>query len=361
MAKKYFFSVGPSKLYPTVERHINIALKNDILSISHRSIVFREILKNTVSNLRQLMGIPFDYELFFVSSATEVWERLIQNCVKENSYHLITGMLSKNFMNVSKSLCKNTYFQEYGLNCDYESIKTCKIPSKCEAICIVHTESSIGMEIPMDYIYILRNRFPDKLILVDFTSSFPCIKVDFDKIDSFFFSVQKGFGLPSGLGVWGVNERCLIKANNLVKTNSIGSYHSILSLSAFAKKNETPETPNILGIYLLGKVCEDMIKSEIDLINKSSVNSNKVYSFFEKQSFFKPLIREPNFRAKTINCIESTNIKNNVINYLEKENIVISKGLPHYDCEYFRIGNFPSHSNQEINYLLKIVSGFINK
>ena len=40
-------------------------------------------------------------------------------------------------------------------------------------------------------------------------------------IDTAFFSVQKAFGLPAGLGVWIANEKCLEKAKRLAKYDGI--------------------------------------------------------------------------------------------------------------------------------------------
>ena len=51
-----------------------------------------------------------------------------------------------------------------------------------------------------------------RLLAVDAVSSLPYPDFDYTKLDSVFFSVQKGFGLPSGLGVWMANDKCLAKA-----------------------------------------------------------------------------------------------------------------------------------------------------
>jgi phosphoserine aminotransferase len=81
------------------------------------------------------------------------------------------------------------------------------------------------------------------LIVVDAVSSLPYPDFDFTKLDSVFFSVQKGFGLPAGLGVWIVNEKCIAKAEHLLsKGISIGSYHSIPGLKA--TRRQTSDSGN---------------------------------------------------------------------------------------------------------------------
>lgn len=79
--KKTFFTVGPSQIYPTVPSHIQKAIKDDILSISHRGPQFREIYKNTVDGLRKLLNIPPSYQIIFVSSALEaMWNAFVWRC-----------------------------------------------------------------------------------------------------------------------------------------------------------------------------------------------------------------------------------------------------------------------------------------
>ena len=62
-----------------------------------------------------------------------------------------------------------------------------------------------------------------RLLAVDAVSSLPYPDFDYTILDSVFFSVQKGFGLPAGLGVWMVNDRCIAKAEQLLSRGiSIG-------------------------------------------------------------------------------------------------------------------------------------------
>ncbi|MEM9859721.1 MAG: phosphoserine aminotransferase, partial [Bacteroidota bacterium] len=79
---KFFFTPGPSQLYFTVEEHIKAALSENVPAISHRSEAFKEIFKNTTLALSQLLNLPSGYHVFFTASATEIWERCIQNLVQ---------------------------------------------------------------------------------------------------------------------------------------------------------------------------------------------------------------------------------------------------------------------------------------
>ena len=90
-----------------------------------------------------------------------------------------------------------------------------EVPSSTEVIAVTHNETSTGVSLPLDFIYSFKTKHPDALLVVDAVSSLPYPDFDYSKLDSVFFSVQKGFGLPAGLGVWMVNDRCLAKAEQL--------------------------------------------------------------------------------------------------------------------------------------------------
>src|SRR5690554_2516286 len=107
MANTHYFTPGPSALYFTVGDHIKTALKEQIPSISHRSKKFKSIYQHTAEQLRLLLNLPEEYHILFTGSATEIWERLIQNCVEEHSYHLVNGAFSEKFYSMALAWKKN--------------------------------------------------------------------------------------------------------------------------------------------------------------------------------------------------------------------------------------------------------------
>src|SRR5688572_6419036 len=100
------FTPGPSQLYFTIADHARQAFRDNIPSISHRSKQFEQIVAETTSGLRQLLNLPSGHHIFFTGSATEVWERIIQNLVDEKSFHLVNGSFSKRFYEIAAQLNK---------------------------------------------------------------------------------------------------------------------------------------------------------------------------------------------------------------------------------------------------------------
>lgn len=352
------FTPGPSQLYFTVPDHVRQAFKEGIPSISHRSKKFEQISRETTEGLRELLNVPAGYHIFFTSSATEIWERIFQNLVEETSFHLVNGSFSKRFHEIGIQLNKTARKIEVAAGQGFAN--EVAIPTPTELIAVTHNETSTGVSLPLDWIHQLREKNPDTLIAVDAVSSLPFPAFDFSHLDSAFFSVQKGFGLPAGLGVWMVNERCISKAESMrTKKISIGSYHSIPSLLEHAKKNQTPETPNVLGIYLLNKVVADFLRRGIDTIRKETdYKAAVVYTALEKSGSVSPFVKDKVFRSKTVIVADCGEHTEKLSAFLATRGLHAGDGYGSARKTQLRFANFPAHSKEQFELLADSLSEF---
>ena len=354
---KIFFTPGPAQLYPTVESHVFNALKENIGSISHRGKQFQVIYQEADQNIRALLGVPQDFKIFFTGSATEIWERILQNTVESHSTHFVNGSFSKKFYEFSTELGNTATKFEVPFGSGFD-INTYEIPSETELICVTHNETSSGVMMPANDIHTLRAKNPNAIIAVDAVSSVPYPQFDFTAIDSVFFSVQKGMGLPAGLGVWLVNDRCIEKANALkAKGKSIGTYHSLPSLLSNGSKFETPSTPNVLGIYLLAKVTGDMLHKGVDTIRKETdLKASKLYAFAEKSALLDIFVQNPAHRSPTVLVANTSGEAADLIAKLKTKGIVLGAGYGNYKDKQVRFANFPAVSVEQVDWLIEELS-----
>lgn len=354
MSKNLFYTVGPAALYYTAEEHLKNALREQIPSISHRSIEFQNIYRKAAGNLRELLDIPESYYILFIGSGTEAWERILQNCVETTSCHLVNGAFSRRFAETAADLKLKTEIlkAEDGLCCRPEEII---LSNNSELIALTHNETSTGAMQPATDISELREAFPDTLLAIDVVSSAPYLNFPVNQVDSLFFSVQKGFGLPAGLGVLIVNERCLAKAEQKQENGySIGSYHSIPNLIESSVKYQTPETPNVLGIYLLAQVLEDMNGKGMQQIKQETAYKAAVlYQALDTCTYLKPFIQNPTYRSKTtiVAELQEGARSEELHKYLKMKNMLVSTGYGEYKNKHIRIANFPTHSKEQIEML----------
>ncbi|MBI4440408.1 aminotransferase class V-fold PLP-dependent enzyme [Candidatus Woesearchaeota archaeon] len=350
--KKIFFTPGPTQLYDFVPKYIEEGLSKYIFSISHRGKDFEEIFRNAVSSIRKLLNVPDNFHVFFLGSATEAMERIVENCAEKHSFHFVNGAFSERFFQTAAELKKEPekIVAEVGKGFDFPNIR---IPTNTELICLTQNETSTGVAVGLNEIYDIKRKNPDKLVAVDIVSSSPYVDIDYSLVDCAFFSVQKGFGMPAGLGVIIANEKCIEKSKKLMgKGCNIGSYHSFVSLLKYAEKNQTPETPNVMGIYLLGRVCDKLREIGIEKIREETEKkAEMIYDFFDNHPKYKPFVEDKSLRSKTVIAISVPN-SGEIIKRLSEHGFIVGSGYREFREKQIRIANFPAHKIEDINGLL---------
>lgn len=351
------FTPGPSQLYFTVADHVRHAFKEGIPSLSHRSKHFEQISRETTEGLRELLKVPADYHIFFTGSATEIWERIFQNLVEESSFHLVNGSFSKRFHEIGLQLSKTPKKIEAPAGQGFGD--DVSVPPDAEVIAVTHNETSTGVSLPIEWIHQLKTKRTDALLAVDAVSSLPYPAFDLHVVDSLFFSVQKGFGLPAGLGVWMVNDKCVSKAETLAKKISTGSYHNIATLLEHAKKHQTPETPNVLGIYLLSKVVGDFLRRGIDTIRKETEYKAAIlYKALEDHSAVSPFVKDKAFRSKTVIVADTGEHTEKLKTYLAAKGLDAGAGYGSAKKTQLRFANFAAHSKEQYELLVDTLAHF---
>ncbi|HEX7042859.1 MAG TPA: aminotransferase class V-fold PLP-dependent enzyme [Patescibacteria group bacterium] len=350
--KQIFFTPGPAQLYPSVARHLKIGLEENIFSISHRSQKFKDIYEGTVEGLIKLLKIPDDYKIVFVASATEAMERLIENIVEKKSFHFVNGSFGKRWQEIAVELKRETCVIEIPFGEGFKDVP--EIPKDTELICFTHNETSSGVALNTEFIYKIGKANPKALLAVDTVSSAPYIDIDFKRIDAVFFSVQKLFGLPAGLGVMILSPKAIEKATKLQKKGlNIGSYHNLPSLVDWAEKNQTIETPSVLHIYLLGKVLEDMNKKDIKKIREELDERAKlIYDFFDNNTNFKPFVKNKKDRSQTVIVITLGDKTEEIKAKLEEKGLIVGGGYGPFKNTQIRIANFPAVGDKDISVLI---------
>jgi phosphoserine aminotransferase len=352
MSNKIYFTPGPTQLFYTIQDHIKSALFHDIGSISHRSKEFIKITQETQENLKILLELPEDYDVFFLNSANEAWDRIIQNLVINHSHHFVNGSFSEKFYDFAIDHGMNSTKTESN---DGEAFSNFDIPKSAELIGITKNETSVGYSFTEQEIEDLRINNPDKIIALDVVSASPSLPVKFSNVDTAYFSVQKCFGMPPGLGIWITNERCQEKATEKATNSSIGSYRTLPNLKKFGDQNQTPETPNTLYIYLLGKIAKDMLNVGIQKLRNDtiykSVILNQMVNDHPQLSHF---VGSESHRSKTTIVAKAENATG-LIKEMEKKGLVLGAGYGKHKEDHIRIANFPTHSKESIEMLCDLL------
>ena len=352
--KKIYFTVGPSQIYPTVPGYIKEAVEGDVLSLSHRGEWFQGLYQETNEKLKELLSIPDTHKIYFLGSATEGMERSIHNTVEVCSAHVVTGTFGKKFFEIARDLGKEAEKIDVGVR---EEIPVSLEFGSAELIAFTHNDTSTGYQMPLEEIYQISNNNPSALIALDTVSSLPDVDVDYTKVDLVLFSVQKGFGLPAGLGVLVVSPRAFEKAESLVKKGvSIGSYHNFLNMEKYAQKHQTYVTPNVLGIYLFSLVLEDMLGVGIEKIRQETrEKARMLYDFFESNDKCRVVVKEEKYRSVTTPVVEIEGGSKELLAKLSEKGYVVGAGYGENKNSQIRVANFPAQKVSDIKNLIELM------
>lgn len=352
MSNKIYFTPGPSQLFYTFEEHFKKALFNDIPSISHRSKAFIHVMQETTEALQELLELPKTYDIYFLNSANEAWDRIIQNLVDKSSHHFANGAFSKKFYDFALAHNKSSTLTEAN---DGGQFSDWDVPAEAELIGVTKNETSVGFSLTEEELKNLREQNPEKLIALDVVSATPSLPIDFKNVDTAYFSVQKAFGLPSGLGVWIANERCLEVANERANNVSLGSYRALPNLKKFGSKDQTPETPNMLYIYLIGQIAKDLLQVGISKVrNDTTYKAAILNQAVENHPLLSHFVESKEHRSKTT-IVAKTDRSNEIIQFFEKKGLVLGSGYGSHKENHIRIANFPTHSKESIEMLCDLL------
>ena len=154
-----------------------------------------------------------------------------------------------------------------------------------------------------------------------------------------------------------VNDRCIKKSEKVKEAlGTIGSHHTISELLGKAKSFQTPCTPNVLGIYTLGRVAEAMNTKTIEVIRKETdIKAKLLKDYIGQCSFLDYGVAEPKHRSQTVIVANTTIPASELNTKLAQYNLEIGAGYGKNKITQIRIANFPAHS---IEIIEKLIAAF---
>ncbi|GAB3341073.1 alanine--glyoxylate aminotransferase family protein [Marivirga atlantica] len=346
------FYPGPSKLDANISKYFQEAVAAGILERNHRSEAFEQLYADVVHQFQQKLQLPKSYQLLFISSATEVWEIIAQSFTKKGSLHFYNGAFGEKWFQYTQKLTANSKGLSFELNtlADFP-----QDVSNFDVLAFTHNETSNGTQLTNDFIAKVRSDYAKKLIAFDATSSTAGVALDWQKGDIWFASVQKCFGLPSGLGVLILSPKAIEQAENIGESNH---YNSALFMLENAAKGQTHYTPNIANIYFLKRVLEDRESIE-EVSAKISRRSSKLYNAIGALNNFELLIKNAEVRSDTVLCVKMQDERiDQLKSAAQKENIILGNGYGSLKSSTFRIANFPAIADDEFDQLLNFLRKF---
>lgn len=341
------FNPGPSQLSPDTENDIHRAIAEGIVSISHRSTTFTEISRECIEGLRELLKIPSEYRIFYFDSATQVWHSMAANLVEKKTFHFVNGAFSAKAKDAVVALHKHAVSDEVAWS-EQNDFANADIPRETELVTACYNETSTGVRMLPKEVALLRGKAPDALLAIDITSCGGAVPMSVPDADIWYFSVQKCFGLPAGLGIAIISPRAYERAISLQKK---GATHAgiwgweKLEETMLNDKYQTPHTPNVLNIFLLAEQCKRWNESGglTAVISETKRKAALIDEWISSHKALSHYVTNEDYRSTTVRTVLAdptwiTHAKD----ACKMKEITLGAGYGKIKTNSFRIANFPA-------------------
>ena len=286
MTERIFnFSAGPATMPTEVlekARAEMLSLQGggmSVMEISHRSQTFEKINHDAQQKIKELLGLPNNYQVLFLQGgATFQFLMIPMNFLqgeKRAADYIVTGTWGiKAVAEAQRCGAAETIFSTAE-----SGFKSVPVPSELkfnpDALYVHYTsnETIEGVEFEYD---LDAGRIP---VICDASSNILSKPIDARKYSLIYAGAQKNLG-PSGVTVVIIRDDLLAKANPNLPL--------MLSYQSFANHNSMINTPNTWGIYLINLVC-DWLKEQGGLAAIQKINETKaklLYEALDASSFY---------------------------------------------------------------------------
>ena len=283
--KKYNFNAGPSILPDVVLEAAAKAIIDfngtglSLLSISHRTPDFEQVLAEAQSLFRELLNIPDNYKIYFVGGgASTQFFHIPANFLGKKAGYVNTGVWTK------KAIKEAKYYGEVEVVASSEDKNFSYIPK--------------GYTIPedLDYLYICSNNtiygteYKQDIdssvpLIADMSSDILSRPVDVSKYAMIYGGAQKNLA-PAGVSFVIIRDDMLEKVVRPLPT--------MMNVNTHVENNSMFNTPPVFPIYVLRETLKWM-KAEggmAEIYRRNVEKAALLYGEIDRNSLFKGTVAE---------------------------------------------------------------------
>ncbi|WP_191562423.1 3-phosphoserine/phosphohydroxythreonine transaminase [Metabacillus idriensis] len=273
MKRTYNFNAGPAAIPLAVLEKAQSELVDfngtgmSVMELSHRSKPYEEVHNRASALLKELMGIPEEYEVLFLQGGASLQFAMIpMNFLKSetDAHFIMSGVWSEKAQSEASKI-GNTNILASSKDDRYTYIPdTFEDPAEGSYIHLTSNNTIYGTQ---------WQDFPiTKLPLIaDMSSDIMSREFDVSRFSLIYAGAQKNLG-PSGVTV------VIVKKDMLAETNE--KIPAILKYSTHSKQNSLYNTPPTFAIYMLSLVLE-WIQEQGGLAAIEALNNKKASLLYD--------------------------------------------------------------------------------
>lgn len=363
------FAPGPSEIMSRVPEAAARAFESGLPGWSHRSPEFVAVVADLSRKLRAYLGLPDDFSVYYVASGSQGMDLCVRNLVRERCAGIDLGAFSRRFLDIAQAAGKTVHREVFAPGKGLEAWRQATgSASRCdffkqaawqesEAWLLCHNETATGVSVPLDE---LEDAVDDEpLRIVDCVSSAGALSFNWLKADAWFFGVQKAFGCPPGLGVILVGPRAKKRAEELeAEGRDTGGWYSFKQLEENARVDQTPCTPNTLGLAMFGAAVGELLErgsATVDAETKRKQAS--IHRWLADHPLLEAAIGLEADRSHTVVAIRFREAGDcpGLLVALKRKGWLLGGGYGDWKQSSFRIACFPAQDEASLADLLKAI------
>jgi phosphoserine aminotransferase len=283
MSRVYNFSAGPAALPQAVLEQAQAELLDwhgvgaSVMEISHRDKKFIDIAEKAEKDLRDLMGIPSDYEVLFLQGgATQHFAQIAMNLAtpEQTADYVVTGAWGQKAVKEAATVCK-TKIAASAEASGFTSVPeqaSWKLSQGAAYLHITPNETIHGVEM-------FETPQSEAPLVADMSSNILSRPIDVSKFGVIYAGAQKNMG-PSGIVV-------LIIRSDLLERQP-RALPAILNYKKHAEQGSMLNTPPTFSWYLAGLVYQ-WLKDQGGVANIAALNARKaatLYRYIDSSGFY---------------------------------------------------------------------------
>ena len=283
--KKYNFNAGPSILPDVVLEAAAKAIIDfdgtglSLLSISHRTPEFEAVLAEAKSLLKELLGIPDNYKIYFMGGgASTQFFHIPANFLGKKAGYVNTGVWTK------KAIKEAKFYGDVEVVASSEDKNFNYIPK--------------GFDIPedLDYLYICSNNtiygteYKEDIdspvpLFADMSSNILSRPIDVSKYALIYGGAQKNLA-PAGVAFMIIRDDMLEKVVRPLPT--------MMNVNTYVDNDSMFNTPPVFPIYVLRETLK-WVKAEgglAEIHRRNEEKAAKLYGEIDRNSLFRGTVAE---------------------------------------------------------------------
>ncbi|MEX0738517.1 MAG: 3-phosphoserine/phosphohydroxythreonine transaminase [Pseudohongiella sp.] len=286
MNRVYNFGAGPAMLPTSVMERAQREFLDyngmgaSVIEISHRSKEFEALLTHTDELIREISGLPDDFEILYVHGSAQLqFSAVPHNLLNLNPAHKAAYLETGNFAQLARK--EAARFGNITVAATSEASNFDRIPDFDPAT--LDPDTSYVHLTSNNTIFGTRwNDFPDtgKIPLVaDMTSELMSRRLDFSKFGLIFAGLQKNLG-PSGMATVLIRKELL--------GHALPNTPNLLNYETYAKNHSMPNTINTFAVYMMNLVLQ-WLKEQGGLSAMEALNAKKaqlIYDVIDNNDFY---------------------------------------------------------------------------